>query len=220
MIDRPFEYNPPSTPFLDELYRDEDILILNKPSGLLTVAGKDPKHSDCLENRVREQLPEAKIVHRLDMDTSGLIVMGLNKMSHRHLSLQFQNRNVDKEYEALVYGNPNEKSGLIDLPLICDWPNRPKQMVDHKRGKKSLTEWRLIDHTENISRIHLIPHTGRSHQLRVHLMSIGYPILGDRFYASDEILNMYERLCLHSKKLTIMHPVQKEKMTFKCKVPF
>lgn len=220
MLNRPFEYCPPSDPYLSVIYQDDEILILNKPSGLLTVPGKNPKHADCLESRACEKFPGAKIVHRLDMDTSGLIVMGLNKIAHRHLSLQFQNRNVEKAYEALVPGPMQEKSGNIDLPLICDWPNRPKQMVDHEHGKKSLTEWHLIEHQQNISRIHLIPHTGRSHQLRVHLMSIGHPILGDRFYASDEIYQMRNRLCLHSKKLTIMHPVLKEKMTFENKVPF
>lgn len=220
MLNRPFEYLPPLDPFLNVVYHDEDILILDKPSGLLTVPGKDPKHADCLEARAIEKFSNALIVHRLDMDTSGLIVMGLNKFSHRHLSLQFQNRNVDKAYEALVYGNPDEQSGKIDLPLICDWPNRPKQMVDHDNGKKSLTEWRLIDHKQDISRVHLIPHTGRSHQLRVHLMSIGHPILGDRFYAPDKAYKMEKRLCLHSKKLTVMHPVRKEKITFESKVPF
>lgn len=220
MLKRPFEYCPPSDPYLNIIYQDDEILILDKPSGLLTVPGKDLRHADCLESRACEKFPGAKTVHRLDMDTSGLIVIGLNKMAHRHLSLQFQNRNVVKAYEALVHGSMKEKSGKIDLPLICDWPNRPKQMVDHERGKKSLTEWHLIEHQQKISRVHLIPHTGRSHQLRVHLMSIGHPILGDRFYSTDEIYQMHNRLCLHSKKLTIMHPVIKEKMTFESKVPF
>lgn len=220
MLNRPFEYRPPVTPFLDVLYHDDDILILDKPSGLLTVPGKDPEHADSLETRAKEKFPGALTVHRLDMDTSGLLVMGLNKFSHRHLSLQFQNRNVDKAYEALALGTPDEMNGIIDMPLICDWPNRPKQMVDYERGKKSLTEWKLINHEQKVSRIHLIPHTGRSHQLRVHLMSLGHPILGDRFYAPNKAFEMKERLCLHSKQLTIMHPIKKEKITFKSKVPF
>lgn len=220
MLNRPFEYDPPLSPALNILYHDEDILILDKPVGLLTVPGKDPNHADCLEARAKEKFSEAKIVHRLDMDTSGLIVLGKNKVAHRHLSLQFQNRNVKKAYEALVFGIPSDKSGIIDLPLICDWPNRPKQMVDHENGKKSITEWNLIDQHLDISRIHLIPMTGRSHQLRVHMLSLGHPILGDRFYAPDKAYKMKERLCLHSKQLTIMHPVKKEKMTFDSIVPF
>ena len=220
MSERPFEYLPPTEPYLDIRYQDDHIIILDKQAGLLTVPGKDPMHQDCLENRVKEKFPEAKTVHRLDMDTSGLVVMGLNKASHRHLSLQFQNRNVDKVYEALVYGIPDEVSGTIDLPLICDWPNRPKQHVDYERGKKSITNWHLMEKGTDIGRIHLKPITGRSHQLRVHLMSIGHPILGDRFYADDDAFKMRDRLCLHAKELTIMHPVLKEKITFESRVPF
>lgn len=215
-----FIYNPPTEPFLDVIYQDDDILVLNKQAGLLTVPGKDPKHADCLETRAQKQFPDALTVHRLDMDTSGLIVMGLNKFAHRHLSLQFQNRNVDKVYEALAYGRTQEKNGLIDLPLICDWPNRPKQMVDHEKGKPSQTKWHVTEQCDNYFRVKLTPLTGRSHQLRVHLLALGHPILGDRFYADEKALGMRERLCLHSKEVTIMHPVQKEKMTFKSKVPF
>ncbi|MCC3862026.1 pseudouridine synthase [Pseudemcibacter aquimaris] len=216
----PFIYNPPSDPFLEVIYQDDDILVLNKQAGLLTVPGKDPKHADCLETRAQKEFPTALTVHRLDMDTSGLIVMGLNKFAHRHLSLQFQNRNVDKIYEALAIGTPQETEGLIDLPLICDWPNRPKQMVDHDRGKPSQTKWQTINQDDDYFRVQLTPITGRSHQLRVHLMELGHPILGDRFYANERALKMKNRLCLHSKEVTIMHPVLKEKMTFTSKVPF
>lgn len=213
-------YSPSINPYLNVIYGDDDILILNKQSGLLTVPGKSPALADCLEKRAQEKYPSALIVHRLDMDTSGLIVMGLNKFSHRHLSLQFQNRNVDKTYIARVYGLMKEESGLIDLPLICDWPNRPKQMVDHEKGKPSQTEWHVIERLKNETRLKLIPLTGRSHQLRVHLMSLDHPILGDRFYAHEDALKMSGRLCLHSTQLTVMHPVQKEKMTFECPSPF
>lgn len=216
----PLIYNPPMEPFLDIVFQDDDILVLNKQAGLLTVPGKDPKHADCLEARAQQEFPDALIVHRLDMDTSGLIVLGLNKFAHRHLSLQFQNKNVDKVYEALAYGTPKDQEGLIDLPLICDWPNRPKQMVDLERGKPSQTKWRIIEQKDNISRIELIPLTGRSHQLRVHLLSQGHPILGDRFYAHEEALNMRDRLCLHSKRVTVMHPIEKVKLTFDSDVPF
>ena len=209
-------YDPPTNPYLDIVYYDDDILVLNKQPGLLTVPGKGEHLSDCLEKRARKNFPQALIVHRLDMDTSGLIVMGLNKYSHRHISLQFQNRNVDKTYVARVFGRIMEESGLIDLPLICDSPNRPKQMVDHENGKPSQTKWTVINRDVDETRLKLIPLTGRSHQLRVHLKELGYPILGDRFYAHEAALHMSPRLCLHSEKLTIMHPIRKEKMTFEC----
>ncbi len=201
-------------PYLDVVYNDDDILILNKPSGLLSVPGKGEALEDCLEKRAREKFPGALTVHRLDMDTSGLIVMGLNKYAHRHLSLQFQNRNVDKRYIAIVYGKVAGEEGSIDMPLICDWPNRPKQMIDYERGKPSQTKWRVLTRGENETRLLLIPITGRSHQLRVHLKEIGHPILGDRFYAHSKALELSDHLCLHSKAITIMHPVRKEKMTF------
>ncbi len=213
-------YNPPTEPYLDVVFHDDDILVLNKQAGLLSVPGKEVHLSDCLESRAREEFPGALTVHRLDMDTSGLIVMGLNKFAHRHLSLQFQNRNVDKEYIALVSGTPGKKSGEVDLPLICDWPNRPKQMVNHEMGKPSLTKWQVIEKLDGKSLLSLIPFTGRSHQLRVHMMEIGFPIIGDRFYAPDEIVSMSDRLCLHSRKIRIMHPVLKEKMTFERNICF
>lgn len=213
-------YTPPLLPFLEVVYSDDDILVLNKQSGLLCVPGKGAHLSDCLERRAKEKFSSALTVHRLDMDTSGLMVMGLNKYSHRHLSLQFQNRNVDKTYIARVFGSVKEDEGLIDLPLICDWPNRPKQMVDHEKGKPSQTRWKVLQRSGNETLLLLTPLTGRSHQLRVHLLNIGHPILGDRFYAHDEALKMSDRLCLHSKSLTIMQPQQKVKLTFDCHIPF
>ncbi|MDG1437526.1 MAG: pseudouridine synthase, partial [Emcibacteraceae bacterium] len=160
------------------------------------------------------------IVHRLDMDTSGLIVLGRTKFSHRHLSLQFQNKNVDKIYIAHVFGSPSQDEGMIDLPLICDWPNRPKQMVDHEKGKPSQTKWRVLERDDVGARLELTPLTGRSHQIRVHMLSMGHPILGDRFYAHEEALNASDRLRLHSKTITIMHPIKKEKITFDSDVHF
>ncbi len=213
-------YNPPQEPYLDIIFHDNDILVLNKQSGLLTVPGKGEHLADCLEKRAKDTFPTALTLHRLDMDTSGLIIMGLNKYSHRHLSLQFQNRNVAKEYTALVFGNMERSSGEVDLPLICDWPNRPKQKVDHAIGKPSRTKWHVIERYEDKTLLSLIPLTGRSHQLRVHMDEIGHSILGDRFYASEKIANMSNRLCLHSTKLTIMHPVQKKMMTFKHSITF
>lgn len=207
-------YNPSTEPYLNVIYQDEDLLVLNKQAGLLTVPGKGEHLSDCLENRAKETFPGALTVHRLDMDTSGLIVMALNKFAHRHLSLQFQNRNVDKEYIALVYGRVSLEQGVIDLPLICDWPNRPKQMVDHDNGKPSLTNWKVLERYCDRTLMSLVPLTGRSHQLRVHMKELGYPIIGDRFYAPEPVVKLNKRLCLHSRRLQIMHPVLKEKITF------
>lgn len=213
-------YTPPIEPYLDVIYVDDDILVLNKQPGLLTVPGKGTHLSDCLEKRAQEKFSDALIVHRLDMDTSGLIVLGRGPFNHRHLSLQFQNRNVDKSYIALVYGEMNENSGQIDLPLICDWPNRPKQMVDFENGKQSHTKWQVLEHKDNQTRVLLTPLTGRSHQLRVHMKEIDHPILGDRFYAHDKALQMKDRLCLHATSIRIMHPVKKEKVTFECPAQF
>ena len=213
-------YCPPTDPYLNIVYHDDEILVLDKPSGLLSVPGKGPLLSDCLEKRACEKFDNARTVHRLDMDTSGLIILGLSKFSHRHLSLQFQNRNVGKKYSARIFGQIEKDQGLIDLPLICDWPNRPKQMVDIENGKPSQTEWRVIKRLENECHVELTPLTGRSHQLRVHLKELGHPILGDRFYAHEKALAMSNRLCLHSTSLTIMHPKKKKKMTFDSPVPF
>lgn len=213
-------YNPPTDPYLDVVFQDDDILVLNKQAGLLSVPGKGEHLTDCLENRAKNAFAGALTVHRLDMDTSGLIVMGLNKFSHRHLSLQFQNRNVDKEYIALVYGQVKKQSGEIDLPLICDWPNRPKQMVDHKNGKPSITKWQVLEQYYDRALLLLTPVTGRSHQLRVHMKELGHPIIGDRFYASSDIVKMSRRLCLHSRKIRVMHPVLKEKITFEHDLTF
>lgn len=215
-----YNYHPPSEPYLDIIYRDDDILVLNKPSGLLSVPGKGEHLADCLESRAKQRFPSALTVHRLDMDTSGLMVMGLNKFAHRHLSLQFQNRNVDKTYVARVYGIFEKESGMIDLPLICDWPNRPKQMVDFENGKSSQTKWQVIKQSENETLVRLTPLTGRSHQLRVHLNELGHPILGDRFYAHNEALAMSDRLCLHATAITVMQPIEKIKMTFEMPSPF
>ncbi|MBT5186485.1 MAG: RNA pseudouridine synthase [Kordiimonadaceae bacterium] len=207
-------YNPPLIPFLDIIYSDADIVVLNKPSGLLSVPGRDPKHRDSLITRVQEENNSALIVHRLDMDTSGLIILALNKETHRHLSIQFQDRKVQKEYIARVYGTPEQNEGIIDLPLICDWPNRPKQIVDYDVGKPSQTKWRVIEKRTLETRLLLTPITGRSHQLRVHLQNINHPILGDRFYAHEKALQMSERLCLHATSLTVMHPKTLDTMTF------
>jgi len=194
----PFVYSPPKTP-LDILYIDEDVLVVNKPSGLLSVPGKELKHWDSLELRVKAQYANSLLVHRLDMDTSGVIIFALNKSSQRSLNLQFEQRVVKKIYEARVFGNINKNNGSIDLPLIVDWPNRPLQKVDIKEGKDALTHWHVLKRERNATRVRLMPETGRTHQLRVHMMSIGHAILGDRFYGNAIEINLAKDLQLHAK---------------------
>ncbi len=217
-------YNPPTSPYIDVVYHDNDILILNKPSGLLTVPGKAPEHKDSLINRVNRVFPTATIVHRLDMATSGIICLALNKAAHREISRQFQFRETKKCYIARLYGKLEQESGSVELPLICDWPNRPKQMVDFENGKHALTHWQVLEHEvvedkaleqkSHVTRVELTPITGRSHQLRVHMKELGHVILGDRLYAHDDAKAMAERLQLHAKWLAFTHPTTKEWVSF------
>ena len=213
-------YNPPMTPYLSIVYQDDDLLIVNKPSGLLTVPGKDPKHADCLIARINRVFPTAKIVHRLDMATSGIICLAMHKEAHRNLSIQFQDRKTAKRYIARVFGKLEQETGSVDLPLICDWPNRPKQMVDHDNGKPSLTYFKVLEHEQNATRVELTPITGRSHQLRVHMLSLGHPILGDKLYAHPEAFAMAPRLQLHAEMLTLAHPASGEALIFKAAPEF
>ncbi len=219
---RPFSYNPPKEPYITILYEDEDMLVLSKPGGLLTVAGKLEEHSDCLEARALESYPTARVVHRLDMDTSGVIVLALNKPALARLSMQFEKRQTSKVYIAELYGLLEPDSGTVDLPLICDWPNRPKQMVCHERGKQAMTNWEVLDrnYDRKTTRIKLMPITGRSHQLRVHMVTLGYPILGDNIYAHDTAYTASPRLMLHAEYLSINHPTTNEPLEFTCPAPF
>lgn len=215
-----FVYQPPMSPYLDIIYQDDDIVVLNKNSGLLTVPGRLPEHKDCLENRVRRVLPSATIVHRLDMATSGILIMALNKAAHVNISQQFEKRQTAKHYIARVYGLIKSAEGSVDLPLICDWPNRPKQKVDFDNGKKSLTYYKVLSYGEDNTLVELTPITGRSHQLRVHMLALGHPILGDRLYAHPEALKVSKRLQLHAQALTLQHPVSQVSLTFKADCPF
>ncbi|MBJ2137667.1 bifunctional tRNA pseudouridine(32) synthase/23S rRNA pseudouridine(746) synthase RluA [Paraglaciecola chathamensis] len=213
-------YAPPMRPYLNIVFKDEHLLVLNKPSGLLTVPGKALEHKDSLELRVQRVYPTAKIVHRLDMATSGLLVMALDKDTHRQLSKQFELRQTRKTYIARVYGEVSGERGSVDLPLICDWPNRPKQMICQQRGKPSLTHWRVLERNDNSTRMELTPVTGRSHQLRVHMLSLGHPILGDRLYAHSDALTMAQRLQLHAQTLGFTHPVTELPLELSAPVPF
>ncbi|MFT5758857.1 MAG: tRNA pseudouridine32 synthase/23S rRNA pseudouridine746 synthase [Alteromonadaceae bacterium] len=215
-----FIYAPPMTPYLDIIYQDNDLVVINKGSGLLTVPGRLAEHQDCLQNRVNKVLPSATIVHRLDMATSGILLMALNKPAHVSISRQFEKRQTKKSYIARVYGQLEKSEGSIELSLICDWPNRPKQKVDHENGKKALTHFQVISQENSSALVELTPITGRSHQLRVHMLSLGHPILGDRLYAHGKALALSPRLLLHAQMLTINHPVTGESLTFTSKCPF
>ncbi len=212
---------PPCREALTELYRDEHIVVVVKPTGLLSVPGKPPNDKDSALGRLQQIEPETRVVHRLDMSTSGIMVFGLHADSHRHLSRQFQDRQVSKGYVAEVWGKPEQSNGEINLPLRCDWPNRPKQMVDHELGKPSLTEYSVIDNPRReFSRVWLTPITGRSHQLRVHMAELGHPIIGCEFYAHAKARSASERLHLHASFLSFIHPVSLKPMTFESRPSF
>ncbi|WP_057832706.1 pseudouridine synthase [Colwellia sp. TT2012] len=220
-----FIYLPPMSPYLDIIYQDDDIVVINKASGILSVPGRLPEHQDCLQNRVQRVLPTATIVHRLDMATSGIMIMALNKPAHVAISRQFEQRKTKKSYLARVFGLVEQEKGSVDLPLICDWPNRPKQKVDFENGKKSLTHYRVLSQSKSADEhastlLELTPITGRSHQLRVHMLALGHVILGDRLYASEPALTMSSRLQLHALKLSLFHPSTEQAITFNAPCPF
>ena len=211
-------YAPPDTP-LDVLHEDHEILIVNKPAGLLSVPGKGAHLADCLIARVHEVFPTALLVHRLDRDTSGVMVFALTPHAQRHLGLQFEKRQVKKTYVARLWGRLEPKTGTVDLPLIVDWPNRPRQMVCHETGKPAQTDWRVVKYGDNETRVRFMPKTGRSHQLRVHALALGHPILGDPFYATGAARD-FPRLMLHSEELRLRHPDGGEGMKFRANAPF
>lgn len=211
-------YAPPDDP-LEIVHADHEILVANKPSGLLSVPGKGPELADCLIARIQAAYPEALLVHRLDRDTSGVMVFALTPHAQRHLGLQFEKRRVRKVYVARVAGIVAEDTGTVDLPLAVDWPNRPMQKVDHDAGREAVTDWRVVRRGDGETRLRLFPKTGRSHQLRVHMREIGHPILGDPFYASGEA-RAHPRLMLHAESLRFRHPDGGAGLTFSVKVPF
>ncbi|MDX8350392.1 RluA family pseudouridine synthase [Cognatiyoonia sp. IB215446] len=212
------DYNPPKDP-LAILHDDHEVLLVDKPGGLLSVPGKGEALSDCLLARVQDVFPTALLVHRLDRDTSGVMIFALTPHAQRHLGLQFEKRQTKKTYVARIYGSLSPKTGTVDLPLIVDWPNRPKQMVDHENGKDAVTDWRVVRSSGAETRVRLMPRTGRSHQLRVHMQAIGHPILGDPFYATGAARN-HPRLMLHSETLQFRHPDGGQGMRITAKCPF
>lgn len=211
-------YSPPTDPYLDILYRDEDIVVLNKPSGLLSVPGRKIEHFDSLMTRVQAVWPNSGVVHRLDMMTSGIMIMAMHRDALIHLNRQFQDRVTKKQYIAVVAGHMPEDKDEIDYPLIVDYPNRPKQKVCYETGKASLTQYRVLSREQrngvDCSRVELTPITGRSHQLRVHLKELGFPILGDRLYAPEHIIAAANRLQLHAQWLEVVHPATEKPLSF------
>jgi tRNA pseudouridine32 synthase/23S rRNA pseudouridine746 synthase len=225
-------YQPPRDPGLDIVYCDDALLMVNKPAGLLSVPGRGTDKNDCLSTRVQNEFPDAFSVHRLDMNTSGLLLFARSKEIHRRLSRLFMERRVIKRYVAVVAGHVGFTSGEVDMPLVPDWPNRPRQKVDFVFGKRSLTRYRLLEYVEitipysihhdkrgsEASRVELEPVTGRTHQLRVHMAALGHPIIGDGLYGEEACKS--ERLLLHSCLLSFPHPLNGKQLTLTCEPSF
>lgn len=210
---------PEITPIL---YEDSHFIVADKPADVLSVPGKPPLDRDCLLNRLLQHYPNARTVHRLDMATSGLMIFALSHEAQRRLSRLFELRQMEKEYQAVLYGNFTEDSGTVDLPLIADWPNRPRQKVCFDSGKSAQTRFAVVDRDPagQWTRVDLFPITGRSHQLRVHMLSMGHPILGDTLYASGPALEASPRLCLHARRLHFTHPFTDADMDIVSPPPF
>lgn len=221
---------------MQTVYVDNALLVLDKPADLLSVPGRGADKQDCLATRAQQWWPDALVVHRLDMATSGLLLMARNKEVQRMLGDAFAQRRIVKRYLAVVQGEldaPAQGWGDIDLPLLLDWPNRPRSRVNPERGKPSRTRWRVLpgderwrvfategDLTARTTRVELEPLTGRSHQLRVHLQALGHPILGDALYADADATPACSRLLLHAWRLELTHPVTANLMQFESPVPF
>ena len=211
-------YAPPTDP-IPILHQDHEILVVDKPAGLLSVPGKGPDLADCLIARLAETYPHVLLVHRLDRDTSGVMVFALTPNAQRQLGMKFERRQVRKTYVARVAGQLEPSKGTVDLPLIVDWPNRPLQKVCHETGKPAVTDWHVVKASDAETRVRLLPKTGRSHQLRVHMLALGHPILGDPLYAPQTCADN-PRLMLHSEELRLRHPDSGETMRFRAPAPF
>lgn len=205
-------------PYPQLLHVDARLLAVDKPAGLLSVPGRGEDKADCVLARLRLVYPEALAVHRLDQVTSGVMVFARDAASHRALSVAFQHCKVWKTYEAIVEGEVDGDAGEVDAPMRCDWPNRPRQMVDLVDGKPALTRWRVLarDPAGAWTRLALHPHTGRSHQLRVHMCALGHPIVGDVFYGAGPAARVH----LHASRLELAHPRSGKPLAFAAAVPF
>ena len=213
-----FDYNPPDgDPVI--LHMDDRIIVVDKPSGLLSVPGKLEGREDCLVSRLQAIHPDALLVHRLDCDTSGVIIFGRDKAAQGFLGQEFEKRRAKKSYIARVWGVMAQDSGRVDLPLCADWPNRPRQMVDHDRGRPAQTDWQVVERGATETRVRMFPLTGRSHQLRVHMLELGHPILGDPIYATGPA-RAFPRLMLHAETLGLRHPETKQWVDFAAPCPF
>lgn len=209
----------PTTEQPQVIHADHEVLVVNKPAGLLSVPGRGEDRTDCLIERLRGAFPTILLVHRLDMDTSGVMVFGLTPHAQRHLAKQFEDRKTRKTYVARLWGRLEPKTGTVDQPLIVDWPNRPRQMICHDTGRPAQTDWRVIRATDEETRVRLSPITGRSHQLRVHMASLGHPILGDPLYAEGAAAD-FPRLMLHAESLRFKHPETGVMHSYSAPVPF
>ncbi len=214
-----------NTAGLGVVHLDAACVVVDKPSGLLSVPGRGPDKQDCLARRVQAVWPEAQVVHRLDMGTSGLWLMARGPDMQRAFSRAFEQHTVDKRYVAVVAGRvaPPQTAdgwGEIDLPLVADWPRRPLQKIDPVQGRPSLTRWRVLQADDDRTRLELAPLTGRTHQLRVHLQAIGHPILGDALYAPPLVQAMAPRLLLHACALALAHPAHDAVLALRCDPPF
>jgi tRNA pseudouridine32 synthase/23S rRNA pseudouridine746 synthase len=205
---------------IERIHTDDRFIVIDKPSGLLSVPGIGPEKADCLVSRLQEPFPGCRIVHRLDRDTSGIMVLARDAEAHRHLSIQFQDRLVQKVYQAVVAGSVNEPSGQIDLPIAKDRDNAPRQKIDHEHGRSAQTDWTVLSRDDDRTRLELRPLTGRSHQLRLHLLEIGHPILGDDLYAPPDALAAADRLLLHATNLSFTHPESGQTLAFESNCPF
>jgi tRNA pseudouridine32 synthase / 23S rRNA pseudouridine746 synthase len=213
-----FTYAPPDTP-LRLVHHDAEVVVVNKPAGLLSVPGRGEDRADCLIKRLRGVFPEVLLVHRLDLDTSGVMVFALTRAAQGNLGQQFEKRQVKKVYVARLWGRLEPKEGRVDLPLTVDWPNRPRQHVNHESGRPAVTDWRVVKASDAETRVRLMPLTGRSHQLRVHMAELGHPILGDPLYATGAA-RAHNRLMLHAESLRFRHPESGKSLTFSVPAEF
>jgi tRNA pseudouridine32 synthase / 23S rRNA pseudouridine746 synthase len=213
-----YTYAPPSDP-IRVIHCDAHLLVVDKPAGLLTVPGKGADKADCLIGRLGVDYPDVLLVHRLDTDTSGVIVFALTRLAQGHLGKQFEHRQTQKAYVARVWGDVAGDEGRVDLPLIVDWPNRPRQHVNHATGRPARTDWRVLSRGDQETRMELRPLTGRSHQLRVHMAALGHPILGDPLYATGPAAD-FPRLMLHAQMIGFRHPKGGAPVRFESPIPF
>lgn len=202
------------------IYADADLLLVRKPDLLLTVPGRHPANYDCLLTRLQGEYPDALLVHRLDLDTSGILMFARNREAQAELSRQFQQRRIGKGYTAVVAGVVRDDSGSIDLPIARDWERRPLQKICFESGRKACTRYRVLERGEDTTRLWLEPVTGRSHQLRIHCRELGHPILGCDMYAPNEVLGRAPRLMLHATQLTLLHPRHGTELVGHCPPPF